>query len=182
MMEIPRCTAEGSSLAIAWEIYISTRSTANHLHRYEPVPSRSSRICTRSHSQNGSCIFLSFWFPTCSFFFSLRKSKWSQQSTAAATAESRPSCPTPVTTPRKSRAVSPRTRNSNTNAVNQFLIQFSKWNRSTKISVLIKDLGYNTLGFARARCLQYNQTVKWFGPDVTCEGQCHCDYLELIYM
>lgn len=32
------------------------------------------------------------------------------------------------------------------------------------------DLGYNTLGFARARCLQYNQTVKWFGPDVTCEG------------
>lgn len=33
------------------------------------------------------------------------------------------------------------------------------------------DLGYNTLGFARARCLQYNQTVKWFGPDVTCEGQ-----------
>lgn len=32
------------------------------------------------------------------------------------------------------------------------------------------DLGYNTLGFARARCLQYNQTVKWFGPDFKCEG------------
>lgn len=33
------------------------------------------------------------------------------------------------------------------------------------------DLGYNTLGFARARCLQYNQTVKWFGPDFKCEGK-----------
>jgi len=29
--------------------------------------------------------------------------------------------------------------------------------------------GYNTIGFARARCLAYNSTVKWFGPDVTCE-------------
>ena len=29
--------------------------------------------------------------------------------------------------------------------------------------------GYNTLGFARARCLALNSTVKWFGPDVTCE-------------
>uniref|UniRef100_A0A0P5PLV4 Sushi, von Willebrand factor type A, EGF and n=1 Tax=Daphnia magna TaxID=35525 RepID=A0A0P5PLV4_9CRUS len=32
-------------------------------------------------------------------------------------------------------------------------------------------LGYNTLGFARARCLQYNQTVKWFGPDFKCEAR-----------
>ena len=31
--------------------------------------------------------------------------------------------------------------------------------------------GYNTIGFARARCLAYNSTVKWFGPDVTCERQ-----------
>jgi len=46
----------------------------------------------------------------------------------------------------------------------------SSWSLAHYIMDRFIDLGYNTLGFARARCLQYNQTVKWFGPDVTCEG------------
>lgn len=80
---------------------------------------------------------------------------------------------TPGTTRRKSRAHSRWTRNSNTNAVRQYNWILSQMNIYL---FFLKDLGYNTLGFARARCLQYNQTVKWFGPDVTCEGKNHLNY------
>ena len=56
---------------------------------------------------------------------------------------------------------------------NFFLKIVSKSFRNECLLILLivhTDLGYNTLGFARARCLQYNQTVKWFGPDFKCEG------------
>jgi hypothetical protein len=31
--------------------------------------------------------------------------------------------------------------------------------------------GFITGGFPAARCVLYNNTSKWFGPDITCEGE-----------